>query len=149
MNIYKSPGSKVFIPLTFETTKNEAGINAATSQFSAKMESFGLDEVTIMDYIKTIKSSTIDSSVNTDLYFLTTYKDADGNYKTEKLTNMQLDKWQSKYNYIESMQYDYESNNCIQIKINTKNIDISIGGSETYTPVIVEFIDDYRFSFNE
>ena len=30
------------------------------------------------------------------------------------------------------------------IKINTKNIDISIGGSETYTPVIVEFIDDYR-----
>ena len=147
MNIYKSPGSKVFIPLTFTTNINDTGINAATSQFRAKMESFGLDETTITEYINKIKSSTIDSSVNTDLYFLTTYKDADGNYKTEKLTNIQLDKWQSKYNYIESMQYDYESNNCIQIEINTKNIDISIGESETYTPVIVEFIDDYRFSF--
>ena len=147
MNIYKSPGSKVFIPLTFTTNINDTGINAATSQFRAKMESFGLDEATITEYINKIKSSTIDSNVNTDLYFLSTYKDADGNYKTEKLTNIQLDKWQSKYNYIESMQYDYESNNCIQIEINTKNIDISIGESETYTPVIVEFIDDYRFSF--
>ena len=135
MNIYKSPGSKVFIPLTFTTNINDTGINAATSQFRAKMESFGLDEATITEYINKIKSSTIDSNVNTDLYFLSTYKDADGNYKTEKLTNIQLDKWQSKYNYIESMQYDYESNNCIQIEINTKNIDISMFLAHTFRKI--------------
>lgn len=137
--------NKIFIPLKFTYEKNDTGFKAAIGDFTNKLTSLGSeDSSTIIRQIEG-NNSICDGSEKGLRFF-------EDPYNTQKAIDVSVGRWHTEYKYIESMQYDYKNNNCVQISLSKEFDNIPTIGdnkpTETFIPVIIEFSDDTEVTYS-